>query len=145
MVSTTMAELVESGICHSFVACPEPAYPRKKPFPFVCGKTWLKDMRDLVQLNVDKFEEEGADDDDRVPPLCLARCSRGGKTRSLYACVEGGSFDFKSLLVSFSDSSNVKIAEQDDPLAALTRRIAFAAYTGERQQRTSLTNFDLWL
>lgn len=132
MVSTTMAELVKSGICHSLEECPVPVYPRINPPPFVCGKTWLKDMRDLVMLNVDKFEEEGAEDDDRVQPLCLARCSRGGKTRSLYSVVEGGSFDFKSLVVSFNDSSATKTAEQDDPLAALTRRIAFAAYKGQR-------------
>jgi hypothetical protein len=90
------------------------------PSPFVCGESWLKDMRDLVKSNVDKFEEEGADDDDRVQRLCLARCSRGGETRSLYSVVEGGSFDFKSLVVSFNDSSTAKSAEQDDPLAALT-------------------------
>lgn len=132
MVSTTMAELVTSGICHSLEECPVPVYPNKKPSPFVCGESWLKDMRDLVKSNVDKFEGEGADDDDRVQPLCLARCSRGGKTRSLYSVVEGGSFDFKSLVVSFNDSSTAKSAEQDDPLAALTRRIAFAAYKGPK-------------
>ena len=79
MVSTTMAELVKSGICLSLEECPEPVYPKKKPSPFVCGESWLKDMRDLVKSNADKSEEEGADDDDRVQPLCLARCSRGGE------------------------------------------------------------------
>lgn len=127
-----MAALVKSGICHSFEKCPEPVYPKVNPPPFVCGESWLKDMRDLVKSNVDKFEEEGADDDDRVQPLCFARCSRGGKTRSLYAVVEGGSFDLKSLVVSFNDSSPAKLEEQDDPLAALTRRIAFAAYKGPK-------------
>ena len=127
MVSTTMAELVESGICHSLKECPGPVYPKNKPFPFVCGKTWLKDMRDLVRLNVDKFEQEGTDDNDRVQPLCLARCSRGGKTRSLDSVVDNISVDIKSLVVSFNDFSDVWLEEQDDPLAALTRRIAFAA------------------
>ena len=104
----------------------------------------------MIQLNLDKEEDDGADDDDRIPPLCLARCSRGGKTRSLYSVVDsslridqgseedcddkdgGEPFDFKSLVVSFNDSSDAKAVEQDNPLAALTRRIAFAAYTGKK-------------
>ena len=83
-------------------------------------------------------------------PCALHGAAGGGKTRSLYSVVdsslktgegseedsddndEGGSFDFKSLVVSFNDSSDAKAAEQDDPLAALTRRIAFAAYKGKK-------------
>ena len=37
-----------------------------------------------------------------------------------------------TLVVSFNGSSTARPAEQDDPLAALTRRIAFAAYKGPK-------------
>jgi hypothetical protein len=73
------------------------------------------------------------------------RCSRGGKTRALYELANamhgykdyiGG--DLASLYVSFNDFSSLEQWEQDEPLQALLRRIAFIA-SHEQQDRNTET------
>ena len=59
--------------------------------------------------------------------------AEGGGTRSLYAIAPA--IKALSLVVSFNgDNTDVRTIEQRDPLAALTRRIAFAAYKGEKTE-----------
>ena len=127
------ADIARLDFCRSLEECPRPFYPYPNPPPFICEDRWLDVTRQMIRSNVE------SDDRERVPPMCFARCSRGGKTRGIYATVEDEQWNVKSLVVSFnSEVTPVQQEEQQDPLAALTRRMAFAAY---REEKTA-KNFD---
>ncbi len=62
--------------------------------------------------------------------MALVRCSRGGKTRALEEIAHSlrrKRPEISVVFVSFNDDSVIKDWEHADPVAALCRRIAFAA------------------
>lgn len=80
---------------------------------------------------------------ERVPPMAVVRCSRGGKTRFLYEIANEMRGYNKSIgsnvaciYVSFNDYSSLEPWEHDDPLQALLRRIAFEARRKESDDPT---------
>ena len=101
-----------------------PFLDAKEP-PFIAPENWLENVTKTICENMMR-----EDDGQRVPPMAFVRCSRGGKTRALK---EVG-VQLKKLIpeaaiiyVSMNDRSSIKPWEQEDPTAALCRRIAFAA------------------
>jgi len=64
-----------------------------------------------------------------LPPTAFVCCSRGGKTRALIEIAQRlkSSVDTSVIFVSFNAFSNIQRWEQENPLGALCRRIAFAA------------------
>jgi hypothetical protein len=72
-----------------------------------------------------KDKDEGAE---RVPPMALVRCSRGGKTRSLreLACLLKTKLpDVAVIFISLNDFSTLETWENNDQIGALCRRIAY--------------------
>ena len=94
--------------------------------PFVAPANWLEEV-----CVTDTLE-------DRVRPMALVRCTRGGNSRALYEIAnffkreqsEQESNKVAVIFVTFNDFSPVLEWEQADPRAALCRRIAFAAMKG---------------
>jgi hypothetical protein len=95
---------------------------------------------------------------DRVQPMALVRCSRGGKTRALEEighCLRRKRPEVAVICVSFNDYSSIQDWEHPDPVAALCRRIAFAAlniknatkHDYDRFAKTNVTGSDIlnWL
>eukprot|EP00522_Entomoneis_paludosa_P012124 CAMPEP_0172447224 /NCGR_PEP_ID=MMETSP1065-20121228/6574_1 /TAXON_ID=265537 /ORGANISM="Amphiprora paludosa, Strain CCMP125" /LENGTH=524 /DNA_ID=CAMNT_0013198469 /DNA_START=194 /DNA_END=1765 /DNA_ORIENTATION=+ len=87
----------------------------------------------------------------RVAPMAVVRCSRGGKTRFLYeiARMMRGynkylATEVACLYVSFNDYSSIREWEYKDPLQALLRRIAFEARV-EQQDETKAGRTELFL
>lgn len=112
---------------------PAPVYREEEnPPPFVCGKSWFGAALSIVQTFLP------SDDTTlpfRIPPLVLSRCSRGGKTRTLneVALKLATQLAVYTLVVSFNGSlTPLSDCEEDAPLFALTRRIAFALSTCEK-------------
>jgi len=64
-----------------------------------------------------------------LPPTAFVCCSRGGKTRALIEIAQRlkSSVDTSVIFVSFNGFSDIQRWEQENPLGALCRRIAFAA------------------
>lgn len=91
--------------------------------PFVCNDDWWECIAGIeAQL---ESEDDGRS---QVPPMALVRCSRGGKTRALREIARKvRSRGYAVLFVSFNDKTSMKFCEQEDPLQALLRRIAFSA------------------
>lgn len=131
--------------------------------PFVCSDNWLNEIECEIsrQLAEADFTEKKAQ---RVPPMALVRCSRGGKTRALYEIanlkLEHNGNPVSIIYVSFNDFSPLEVWEQKDPLRALCTRIAFAAlktrhydgslpaqFTSFQNKHYSITNEDIlsWL
>jgi hypothetical protein len=121
--------------------------PRSVPIPrcqnpeFVSGEEWEGvDLEIRRHLQCSDEDEDDRDGFERVPPMALVRCSRGGKTRALYEiakiCKEKVKVD-SVIYVSFNDSTSLSEWEQDDPLQALCLRIAFAAL--RKLEQTSKT------
>jgi hypothetical protein len=68
------------------------------------------------------------DGTDRVPPMALARCTRGGKTRALKEIamlLKKRRPDVSVIYISFNDWTCVKEWEQNNPIQILCRRIAY--------------------
>jgi hypothetical protein len=68
----------------------------------------------------------------RVPPLGLIRCSRGGKTRALKEIARKIKSDNLGdeaavIYISLNDYSCMKMGEQENPVEAICKRIAFEA------------------
>jgi hypothetical protein len=86
---------------------------------------WLKDSVAEVLCHYQNADEGIS----RVPPMAFVRCSRGGKTRAMkeMASILRKRTEACVLFVSFNDFSCILDWEQDDPVGALCRRIAFAA------------------
>ena len=76
------ADIARLDFCYSLEECPGPSYPYPDPPPFLCKDGWLDGTRQIIRSHAESADRE------RVPPMCLARCSRGGKTRGIYAIVE---------------------------------------------------------
>ncbi len=102
---------------------------KEVPPPFVAPDKWLELVCQDIQTNLDAIDNS----EERVRPMALVRCSRGGKTRTLYEIASSFKRDQKEvavIFVTFNDFSPVQAWEQADPRAALCRRIAFAAMKG---------------
>jgi hypothetical protein len=92
--------------------------------PFICEPNWLDDTTTSI-LKYFNAKDEGAE---RVPPMALVRCSRGGKSRSLreLACLLKTTLpDVAVIFVSLNDFSTLRPWENNDQIGALCRRIAF--------------------
>jgi hypothetical protein len=93
--------------------------------PFIASDNWLEDVTETI-----KTQMEEADGPSRVPPMALMRCSRGGKTRALKEIGKSLKSQLPNaaiIYISFNNNSQLKARELTDPLAALRRRIAYAA------------------
>jgi hypothetical protein len=83
-------------------------------------------------------------DANRVVPLALVRCSRGGKTRALKELAHSLRKQDSKLVVifiSFNDYSAIQEWEHGDPVSALCRRIAFAALNIRRPNKDDYDAF----
>ncbi len=100
-----------------------------KGAPAFCAEVgWLERITSVVEKGL--ASADSVDDTDRVAPLALIRCSRGGKTRALYELAKSlrhASPDVAVVYVSFNDYSGVRDWERENPVCALCCRIAFAA------------------
>lgn len=123
--------------------------PKSTKPEFVAPDRWLHEVEmeiiaqlirsdDLVDSQTGEYfggtDNDGDETLDRVAPMAVVRCSRGGKTRALYEIsnkLHGGTqllnYDIATLYISFNDYSSLKVWEQEDPLQALLRRIVFMA------------------
>ena len=111
------------------VSLPEKGSPDEPAF--VCCADWKHGVETEILAQLES--SDAMDGSERVPPMAVVRCSRGGKTRSLYEIArmmraEKPSRDpIAVLFVSFHDFSSLHPGEQRDPLQALCQRIAFIA------------------
>eukprot|EP00977_Amphora_coffeiformis_P026447 scaffold26586_cov107-Amphora_coffeaeformis.AAC.1 len=66
---------------------------------FVCSEHWLSDVElEIIACLQRSDAATDQQDDDRIPPKALVRCSRGGKKRTLYAITNRMKGYNKSLL-----------------------------------------------
>ena len=102
---------------------------------------WLDEAMAIVRENFAKEDSSG----ERVPPLGLIRCSRGGKTRALKEiakAVRKSMTDTAAIFVSFNDFTSMEDFEKSDLVTALCHRIAFAALkTAQSGPRSKFDNF----
>jgi len=103
-----------------------PLPPLETKPKFIAPTGWLERVVAAV-----REEYINADTDERrTQPLCVTRCSRGGKTRALKELAHRlHEASIPVIFVSFNNYSNLNEVsyEQDDPLQALLIRIAFVA------------------
>jgi hypothetical protein len=118
------------GINDLDVVSPEeiviPQLKETSPPTFTAPPNWLEGIGNEILKRMQDEDTEV----ERVPPLCLSRCSRGGKTRSLYEIAKFLKEQKEKIAVIFvtlNDFSDIKPWEQEDPVRALFQRIAFAA------------------
>ena len=103
-----------------------PQWVEENPPIFTAGPNWLVDICNTISDRI-KWTDGGLR---RVAPLCLARCSCGGKTRALHEIairLKEILPDTAVIYVTFKDFSDLNDKDQKDPIGALCRRIAFAA------------------
>lgn len=88
----------------------------------------------FLESNDDKSRDDevnnvGEEGFNRTPPMALVRCSRGGKTRALTEIAKRLRPELTPcvIFVTFNEWSPLRVEEQDNPLLALCRRIAFVA------------------
>lgn len=96
--------------------------------PFVSEPGWLEEIVDEAI----KFYSKNDDikGEFRKPPMALARCSRGGKTRALSEIAHRLSLklpDAAIISISFNALTALTDWEQEDPIGAICRRIAYIA------------------
>ena len=150
--------------CFSFdSSLPKPfeVIPPKSTKPeFVAPDSWLEEVETEIVAQLESSDEvvdlqagkrfggtdyDGDDTLNRVAPMAVVRCSRGGKTRALYEIsnkmrdTQLFSDDLATLYTSFNDYSSLKLWEQVDPLQALLRRIMFMASHNDSLKRNSET------
>jgi hypothetical protein len=91
--------------------------------PFTSEPGWLKETERIV---LEHYVAE--DGKERVPPMALVRCSRGGKTRALEELARMlKSRHIPVVMISLNDYSSLKEWERADGIGAVCSRIAFAA------------------
>jgi hypothetical protein len=91
--------------------------------PFTSEPRWLEETESLV---LEHYKAE--DGKERVPPMALVRCSRGGKTRALEELARMlKAQNIPVVMISLNDYSSLKEWEKADSVGAVCRRIAFAA------------------
>ena len=114
---------------------PPPDYfnwDERNPPPFLCRNEWFNGILNTIDAFLPCRE---VDQNSRIPPLAISRCSRGGKTRALHEIAlavqrrtkntVNPDFPVNVLFVSFNGNIS-PVKEEETPLSALTRRIAFA-------------------
>ena len=90
--------------------------------PFTSEPGWLEET---VRLVVKHYVAK--DGKERVPPMALVRCSRGGKTRALEELARAlQARHTPVVMISLNDYSSLKEWEEADSVGAICRRIAFA-------------------
>jgi hypothetical protein len=117
---------------------PKDEYP-----PFTSEEGWLDTTVETVFSRLSEQDSTA----ERVPPMALVRCSRGGKTRAL--CEIAHALKAKQpelcvIYVTLNDFSELTDCEQNDPITALCRRIAFAARR-DFDWKESLNQFATWM
>jgi len=118
-----------------------PLLPRNTdPKFFLHERGWLDDTVSHVWK---QFQAE-PDLSDKVQPLALVRCSKGGKTRTISEIAHRLKRDRPNVVViSISNNDQTRVSpleddpEQLDPLGALCRRIAFAVMKGRDFEQSS--------
>jgi hypothetical protein len=91
--------------------------------PFTSEPGWLEETERLV---LEHYKAE--DGEERVPPMALVRCSRGGKTRALLELARTLKLhNIPVVMISLNDYSSLKEWEKADGVGAVCHRIAFAA------------------
>jgi hypothetical protein len=99
-----------------------PPVSAKAP-PFTSEPGWLEETERLVLKHY-----EAEDGEERVPPMALVRCSRGGKTRALLELARVLKLrNIPVVMISLNDYSELEEWEIADGVGAVCRRIAFAA------------------
>ena len=125
--------------------------PRATKPEFVAPEGWLDTVTDEIVAQMQRSDEteensggttqtehDGDQSLERVAPMAVVRCSRGGKTRALYEILANKIRGYKlrdgqdeaniaALYVSLNDYSSLYPWEQENPLQALLRRIVFMA------------------
>lgn len=131
------------------VMIPTASHPK-----FVCPELWFDEVQAEIVWGLENSDDEKVKTDrnnielDRIPPMGLVRCSRGGKTRALCEIankmkgyrLERCDSDVKPvacIYVSFNDFTGLEQWEQRNPLQALLRRIAFAALSPDDSRTRS--------
>ena len=147
-------QVKKARICFSFDnSLPKPidVLPPKSTFPeFVAPDGWLEEVEDEIVAQMMLSDALGGSNSDatveRVTPMAVVRCSRGGKTRALYEIankIRGYNrtcqADIAVLYVSFNDYSSLETWEQQSPLQSLLRRIVFMASHNDTQKRSIVT------
>jgi hypothetical protein len=108
---------------------PPPTKPSKPEF--TCSEGWLDNVE--VEILAQLESSDHPTGSERIPPMAVVRCSRGGKTRALYEIANKmhecrpSRGRIAAIYVTFNDFSSIQPDEQHDPLQALCQRIAFAA------------------
>ena len=138
--------------------------PRATKPEFVAPEGWLDSVTDEIIAQMQRSDEteenysgcgttqtQTEHDGDqslveRVAPMAVVRCSRGGKTRALYEIankIRGYKLDgqdeanIAALYISLNDYSSLWPWEQKNPLQALLRRIVFmASHNGGNKRNT---------
>ena len=141
------------SISNAELQSPIDIIPPKATEPKFVGSDWLSNVEVEViaclQRSDDiKWTDKNHHSIDRIPPMALVRCSRGGKTRALYEIanrMRGYNSVIHSevacLYVSFNDNTSLRHWEQECPLQALLRRIAFHALPPEATAISTGTRF----
>ena len=95
--------------------------------PFMMGE-WLTER--VSEICEQYCMQDAPDGSYRKPPMTLVRCSCGGKTRGLCEmahALKSKLPDAAILRISLNDATNLSSCEQNDPVGAVCRQIAFAA------------------
>jgi hypothetical protein len=99
--------------------------------PFLT-QSWLSErIEEICELYEERDDVDGAY---RKPPMGVVRCSRGGKTRALKEIAHSLKVkhpDAAVVRISFNDATDLEWWEQEDPVGAICRRVAFAALRPE--------------
>ena len=107
-----------------------PPLDDKEP-EFVSNAGWLDQVASLLS---DEFRSsDSSRPHGRVQPMALVGCSRSGKTRALKELARHLKQVFFTgvIFVSFNDYSQVTVEDEEDPLQALCKRIAFEGLCAE--------------
>ena len=102
---------------------------------FVCPDRYLTDMKGEIMNRLE--EQDGGAGDKRVPPTAVVRCSRGGKTRTLYEIAhmmrnespQTREDHLAVLFITFNDFMSLLETEKqdEDMLQVFLKRVAFMA------------------
>jgi hypothetical protein len=111
--------------------------------PFIAAGNWISGLCSKVLNNAGLEDSENP----RVAPVAVTRCSRGGKTRSLHELTQNvRTLDgtYALIFVSFNSETPVEDWENEDPVGALCRRIAFTSLNREGQGTSRRLFFNLF-
>jgi hypothetical protein len=109
--------------------------------PFTAPTDWLDVTAAMIMERYHQCESKSGGE--RLAPMALIRCSRGGKTRAMYE-ISRHLKDKKIpvIFVSLNDFSDVTKDEGKDGLGAVCKRIAFAALKGMNYDAPQFEEFE---